>query len=192
MSSRADRFTVVLDANVLAGAWNRNMLLSFAEAGLFRPRWTTDILDETERAIARMLDGDSAAAARQRSRMETAFPEALVFGHEAHLAATALPDANDRHVLAAAIHAQASLVVTENLKDFPAVLLAPFEIEACGLDDFFADIIDLGGPEALGALRRMRARFKNPETTAEQFLRRIEQLGHVATASALAEYVELL
>ena len=168
------------------------MLLSFAEAGLFRPRWTTDILDETERAIARMLDGDSAAAARQRSRMETAFPEALVFGHEAHLAATALPDANDRHVLAAAIHAQASLVVTENLKDFPAVLLAPFEIEACGLDDFFADIIDLGGPEALGALRRMRARFKNPETTAEQFLRRIEQLGHVATASALAEYVELL
>lgn len=54
MSARADRFTVVLDSNVLVGALTRNVLLSLAEAGFFRPRWTTDILDEFERAFDRL------------------------------------------------------------------------------------------------------------------------------------------
>ena len=37
---RADRFTAVLDANanVIAGALPRNILLSLAEAGFYRPR----------------------------------------------------------------------------------------------------------------------------------------------------------
>lgn len=47
----ADRFTALLDACVLGGALRRNMLLSLAEAGLFRPRWSTRILDETLKAI---------------------------------------------------------------------------------------------------------------------------------------------
>lgn len=38
MSEHADRFTVVLDTNVLIGALTRNMLLSLAEDGLFRAR----------------------------------------------------------------------------------------------------------------------------------------------------------
>lgn len=38
MSRYADRFTALLDACVLGGALRRNMLLSLAEAGLFRPR----------------------------------------------------------------------------------------------------------------------------------------------------------
>ncbi len=38
MNLHPNRFTVVLDANVLGGALKRNLLLSLAEAGLFRPR----------------------------------------------------------------------------------------------------------------------------------------------------------
>lgn len=51
MTYRADHFTALLDACVLADAFKRNLLLSLARAELFRPRWSPQILDETERAI---------------------------------------------------------------------------------------------------------------------------------------------
>lgn len=42
----ADRFTVILDANVLYPFLVRDVLLSLAAAGLYRPRWSRDIMDE--------------------------------------------------------------------------------------------------------------------------------------------------
>lgn len=42
----------------------------------------------------------------------------------------ALLDANDRHVLVAAIRSGASVIVTFNQTDFPIDALAPFGIEA--------------------------------------------------------------
>jgi hypothetical protein len=41
-----------------------------------------------------------------------------------------LPDADDRHVLAAAIRAEADVIVTFNLGDFPAETLKRYGIEA--------------------------------------------------------------
>jgi hypothetical protein len=37
MSDRTHPFAIVVDANVLAGALTRNIILSLAEAGFFRP-----------------------------------------------------------------------------------------------------------------------------------------------------------
>lgn len=54
-----------------------------------------------------------------------------------------LPDPEDDHVLAAAIAAQASVIVTDNLKDFPMRNLSPHEIEALSADDFIANTIEL-------------------------------------------------
>jgi hypothetical protein len=42
----------------------------------------------------------------------------------------ALPDAGDRYVLAAAIEAGASIMVTFNLADFPSASLAPQDVPA--------------------------------------------------------------
>ena len=81
MSRHADRFTALLDACVLGGALRRNMLLSLAEAGLFRPRWSSRILDETQKAITQITKGETDGS-RQRAAIEAAFPEALVTGYE--------------------------------------------------------------------------------------------------------------
>ena len=62
----------------------------------------------------------------QIEAMACAFPEALVEGFEDLIGAIELPDEDDRHVVAAAIVADAEHIVTENLKDFPAEL-SPFE-----------------------------------------------------------------
>ena len=51
--------------------------------------------------------------------MTRAFPEAVVTGHRRHVRSIALPDADDRHVVAAAIKAKRQHIVTCNLGDFP-------------------------------------------------------------------------
>lgn len=62
--------------------------------------------------------------------MNTAFPEAIVTGYSSLIQAVELHDANDRHVLAAAIQASADLIVTNNIKDFPEEELDKYDIQA--------------------------------------------------------------
>jgi predicted nucleic acid-binding protein len=116
------------------------MLLSLAEAGLFRPRWSSRILDETQKAITQITKGETDGS-RQRAAIEAAFPEALVTGYEIFEDKLALPDPNDNHVLAAAIATSASVIVTDNLADFPSAVLDPHSIQAISADDFIADTI---------------------------------------------------
>jgi predicted nucleic acid-binding protein len=186
---RADRFTALVDANVLAGALTRNLILSLAEDGFFRVRWSAEILDESERAITKMVVGrhpdPSAHASEQRRRIERAFPDAEVEGYEPLVAGLTLPDENDRHVLAAAIRTAAAVIVTDNIKDFPNDTLALFDIQRIGADDFVADVIDLDPVGSVTALRRMRQRFQRPGIDAEHLVRRIEAIGLTRTANLL-------
>ena len=76
------RLVVVVDANVLFPLTLRDTVLRAADAGCFQLRWSQLILDEVERNLVRRGSITAAQAARLRSTMEHAFPEALVTGHE--------------------------------------------------------------------------------------------------------------
>ena len=191
MSRYADRFTALLDACVLGGALRRNMLLSLAEAGLFRPRWSNRILDETQKAISEITKG-ATDGARQRAAIELAFPEALVTRYEVFEDKLDLPDPNDNHVLAAAISTSASVIVTDNLADFPAGALAPHGIDAISADDFIADTIELDPSEAILALRRMRERFNNPALDVAALIHEAEAQGLLQVATVMDDYQSLL
>lgn len=192
----ANRYTAFIDACTLVSVWRRNLLLTLAEAEFFRVRWSDKVLDETERAIARLLDErgltDSAArASRSAANMKAAFPEALVEDFELFETMTyGLPDKNDEHVLAAAIKTQAQALVTENLADFPASVLAPLAIEARSADDFIADTIALEEGRAVAAINRMRLRLVRPEMSPDGMLRSLEAHGLMETASVLAPHIE--
>lgn len=193
MNYRADRFTVVLDTNVLVGALVRNIILSLAEAGIFRPRWSAQTIDdEFVRVFGRLYPEQAHIASKQRAAILRAFPEGIAEVEECIVVGLKLPDPEDRHVLAAAIKTKASLIVTDNLKDFPADCLAKHEVEAVSADAFIADCIDLAGPEAIAALRTLRERLKNPEFDAEALLVRIEQIGLTQAATLLAPFKALL
>lgn len=56
--------TAVLDANVLLPAPLRDTLLRAAEAGLFGPQWTSAIVEEVERNLARKWRLSDERAAR--------------------------------------------------------------------------------------------------------------------------------
>jgi hypothetical protein len=73
-----------------------------------------------------------------------------------------LPDIKDKHVLAAAIKTNASLIVTNNLKDFPKNYLASFGLSAKNADDFLTDIIDLNHDTSVRAFRDLVLNKKNP------------------------------
>jgi len=76
--------------------------------------------------------------------MEEAFEEALVSDYDDFLGvAHGLPDKNDEHVLAAALKTRADVLVTENLKDFPAAFLEHRGMEVRSSDEFIADTIAL-------------------------------------------------
>ncbi|GGX67848.1 hypothetical protein GCM10007385_41320 [Tateyamaria omphalii] len=191
MNGHADRFTALIDACVLGGALRRNMLLSLAEAGLFRPRWSARILLETQKAISQITKG-ATDGSRQRLAIEAAFPEALVTGYEVFESKLELPDPDDNHVLAAAISTSASVIVTDNLADFPAEVLAPHAIDAISADDFIADTIELDPSEAILSLRRMRARFENPAIDVPALIHKSEAQGLLQVATLMSQYKAFL
>ncbi|MEN9923993.1 MAG: hypothetical protein RL268_119 [Pseudomonadota bacterium] len=191
----ANRYTALIDACTLVSVWRRNLLLTLAEAEFFRVRWSEKILDETERAIARLMNergliDSKARAARSVANMKAAFPEALVDDFALfEKTEYGLPDKGDEHVLAAAIKTQAQALVTENLSDFPASVLAPLAIEARSADDFIADTIALDEGRAVAAINRMRLRLNKPEHTPEDMLRSLEAHELFETASVLAPHI---
>jgi hypothetical protein len=129
-------YAAVLDANVLHPISLCDLLLRLAEAGFYRPLWSRQILDETTSSILRRHPGASQEALARRVRyMEAAFPDAMVIGHDT-LAATLPELGTDAHVLAAAVVGGAAVIVTQNLKHFPAEVLDRHHLEAQSADEF--------------------------------------------------------
>jgi hypothetical protein len=148
----------LLDSCVLYPARLRDLLLSLAAAGLFHPIWS-DIIHEKwmTNVLVNRPDLTRAQLEAARSAMERAFPTAAVSGFESLIPAVNLPDPDDRHVLAAALHAGADLIITVNLKDFPTAALSPYSIVAAHPDPFVDYLFDLDKPEAIAATARMPA-----------------------------------
>ena len=181
-------FTAVLDANVLHSYPLTSLLLELAEARLFRPTWSADIHAEWLRSVqVARPDIAPAMLERRRAAMDAALPDACVGGYQRLIPALTLPDPDDRHVLAAAIRAQAQVIVTFNEKDFPAPELAAFEIAAQHPDVFLRHLIDLNPAIVRARVQAMLAAWKQPPNTAEQFIGFLERSGLPETAAALRE-----
>lgn len=166
----SDRFTVMLDANVLYPYWMRDVLLSLAAAGLYRVQWTNEITDEWLRNLKAAKPEKADKLDATLAIMLEEFPEALVDGYQSLISGLQLPDANDRHVLAAAIRGGAHAIVTRNLKDFPKEELAKYDLEALSPDRFLVNTFQLYPDDAVRALKKMRKRLTKPPYTAEEFL----------------------
>ena len=124
--------------------------------------------------------------------MNEAVRECLVTGYEDLIASLALPDPDDRHVLAAAIRAGAGIIVTYNLSDFPAELLARFDIEAQHPDDFLCGLLDLAPAVVCAAVKRQRESLRAPPRTAAELLTTLENQGLTQAVAALRQFVDLI
>jgi len=175
---------VLYDACVLYPAPLRDLLMRLALTDLFQARWTDQIHDEwTRNVAARRPDITPASLARCRHLMDEHVPDCLVTGFEALIPMLTLPDPNDRHVLAAAIHGGAGLIITFNMCDFPASILERFDIEAVHPDEFVVRLWDDHPTAVLEAMRLQRAGLRKPPKTAAEYITTLEQcqLPEVAT-----------
>ena len=185
------RFTVLFDACVLYPALLRSLLMYLAETDLFRARWTEQIHDEWMRNV---LSKTSTREKLERTRdlMNAHVRDALVTGFEELIPSLVLPDADDRHVLAAAIHGRADVIVTKNLKDFPAETLARYGIEAQHPDQFIQHLLDLDPFAVCEAVKCQRQSLKNPPMTVAEFLDCLERQELPQTVALLCEFAETL
>jgi predicted nucleic acid-binding protein len=179
-------FIVVYDANVLYPNSLRDLLIRVAQAGLVQAKWTDQILDETFRNLkANRPDLDSTRLSRTRELMNRAIPDVIVTGYEPLIEVLDLPDVDDRHVLAAAIKANAQLIVTENTKDFPQAKLSAWNVEAQSADDFVLDLIDLNRQAVYAQVQRMADAWQNPPGTVDDVLSSLEYVGLLGSVAAL-------
>ncbi len=192
MSNVADRFVVVLDANVLYPFRVRDVLLRFAEAGLYRARWSAQILDEWTRSLLRNKPQLEKSVHAQVAAMARAFPEAIIEGHDSLVPSLELPDEGDRHVLAAAIQAGAQHIITENVKDFPLAILKEYDTEAVTADQFLASTFELYPSHAVAALRKMRLDYESPRMTASELILDLMRAGLGNTAAMAKAEIESL
>jgi predicted nucleic acid-binding protein len=181
-------FVVIYDACVLYPAPLRDLFVRLANRGIVRARWSDQILDECFRSIQRQRpDLKPEALARTRGLMNRAVPDCVVTGHEALIEGLALPDPDDRHVLAVAIRAGAQAIVTFNLNDFPGERLAPFFVEATHLDDFVLDLIDLAPGIVTDVVVEQAASLKNPPRSVSDLLDTLRDQRLVRSVAKLRE-----
>jgi hypothetical protein len=186
-------FTALFDACVLYPAPLRDLLMHLALTDLFRAKWTDQIHEEW---IASVLDQRTDLKREQLERtrelMDAHVRDCLVIGYESLIPAIALPDPEDRHVLAATIKSGSDVIVTYNLKHFPEDCLAQYGIEAAHPDDFINCQLDLAPNIVCAAAKRHRMSLKNPPKNVADYLESLERQGLTQTVSVLKQYAELI
>lgn len=186
-------FTVVLDACVLYPAHLRSLFMYMARLDLFRAKWTADIHDEwTRNLLEARPDLSREKLNRTRALMDANVRDALVTGYESLIPTLELPDPDDRHVLAAAIRCRADAIVTNNIRDFPAEALKPFDLEAVQPDVFFCQQFVLDQAKVLSAVKTQRESMKNPPMLSLEFLDLLERQQLPLFVSELRRFADVM
>jgi len=190
-STPADVIRVVLaDANVLYSRVLRDYLLYAAQQGLLVIRWSPQILAEMiEHLIANRPQFSAESGRVLAEAMNSAFPAAEVSvdaDTAASLVALDLPDKDDRHVLAAAILADADVLCTNNLKDFPNAAMQPWGIAVMSADELLNHLIK-SSPREMIAVHRIVVE-NHPSATDESTLAALRR----AKASLAADSLDSL
>ena len=157
-----DDSRVVLDACVLIPMPLADTLLHMAEEPrLYLPKWSQLIMDEVTRNLVAHWGMPSEEARRREEEIRRHFPEAWIEGFEP-LIDVMTNHPGDRHILAAAVHSHAELIVTYNRRHFPAVSLAPWEIDVQGPSTFLRALYDLDASLFVGKLLEQAAQIGVP------------------------------
>ena len=131
---------MVLDACVLANFSLCDTLLRLAEPPrLFDPKWSEEIIRETTRTLESKLGWPSSLTAHLEAELCAHFGEAWISGYEP-LIPRMTNDEKDRHVVAAAVHGEAEIILTLNLRHFMPKHLATWGVRALHPQSFLIEI----------------------------------------------------
>ena len=144
-------------------------LLWLAEARVYEPLWSEQILAEVEKTLQVKLGLTQTQASSRVFQMGNGFDAALVEDFD-DLIPQMTCHAKDRHVLAAAVRAGAGTLVTSNLKDFPEDSTAEHGITVQHPDIFLTQLLMEQRFEVLAALENGVAHLRKPAMTTREWL----------------------
>lgn len=176
-------FSAFLDTCVLYPSTLRDILLELGSASVFRPLWSDKIEEELKKVILkrfckknREINETYVYITRLLRLMDQSLPDARVTGWESILPRVpSMQDANDRHVVAAAILGRADVIVTFNLDDFKEEVL-PGALFSQSPDDFLLNLLGMypcNVKDAISTIARRSGR-KGPKWTEEDVLDRLK------------------
>ena len=173
---------IVLDANVLASAVRRDIILRFAKFGLVDVHWSPLILEETYRALLtiRKKTGENDEQSQIKSKrviekIKEQFPLSSAAPSDSKtIPQIELPDPDDTHVVETAIHVKARYIVTENLRDFPNenlgdLFLTP-RLEAICADEMIHNTLEEKTSDGIEIVRDVREKLRRPPMDVETLL----------------------
>ncbi|WP_020533047.1 PIN domain-containing protein [Flexithrix dorotheae] len=183
-------FTAILDACVLYPAPIRDLLLNLAALDVFQPKWSDQIQEEWSRNLLRNRpDLSDKQLKKTIQAMNQAFPDANVIDFEPTIDTLTLPDKDDRHVLAAAIEANAHFIITDNIKDFPNEYLTKFGITPCTPDDFITNLFNIFPSATKQAFLNQVSSLRNPPIPIEKVLDNLKSCGLIKTSRLLSSII---
>lgn len=131
---------------------------------------------------------DTAAGERLVLAMNRAFPFAEVEPDERHfemLSVWSLPDEADRHVWAAALAAEASVLCTANTKHFPSKVIKSLDLEVFTPDQLLSRLVAECQTQMLAAHRTAVASLKG--ATDQSTIAALHRAGAPETAHMMAD-----
>jgi predicted nucleic acid-binding protein len=168
-------FPAFFDTCTLYGSTLNDLLLWLAEGGAFRPLWSEGVTRELRKNLVEA--GHAPALIDKRlGTMRAVFPDAMVDGYD-ELIDGMTCDEKDRHVLAAAVRANAEVLVTFNVKDFPSGSVDAYEIEIVHPDVFLLDQLDLYPRLTLDTVRRLVEIYDAPSVSVNELLEMLDRSG---------------
>ena len=180
----------IFDACILYPFHLRNIVVQAAVDRLVEARWTDAIHEEWIRNLAANAQAIPMERLQiTRQLMNDALPTAMVTGYEEYVPAVTLPDPDDRHIVAAAIAAKASLILTWNLRHFPEIELKKFGLQRMTPDEFLSGLFEKAPDLVIGSLANARRNLSKSQVSASDFIRILESQKLVQLAKSGGRHV---
>lgn len=161
----------VFDACILYPFHLRNIVVQAAVDRLVEARWSDQIHDEWIRNLAANAPTIPLERLQATRRlMNNALPGATVAAYEHLISTVSLPDPDDRHVVATAIAASASVILTWNLQDFPATELKKFGLRRQTPDAFLVELYDQAPDLTVSSLANARRNLNKSRVSVSEFI----------------------
>ena len=184
---------VFTDANVLYASVVRDLLMELGKAGVLTLLWSEEVHEEWTASLLRNRpDLHRSRVMRTRDLIVRALPGAMVTNYERRARKLVLPDPRDRHVLAAAITGEASVLLTFNIAHFPREIADRCGIAVATPDNLFSTLLGVQPEAVIEAATTARGRMRQPELSPTQYVDALKRAQLPATAAELGKYANQL
>ncbi len=170
---------VFADTNVLFPFSIMDLVLGMAEDGIHEFIWSNDLLDEWERVIVQNNQRSAESAASIVAAIRDFFEdgEILTTSYAADVDNMPSADLDDRKHIAAAKVGRATVLLTRNLKHFPAEPLSEMSIRVLDADTYMCEQLTSSPEQMLWTVTRIASEKRRPTMTVGELLATLSNAG---------------